>query len=214
MARGFIHRIVVGVLAGATLVATPAPAVAKPRDCKATRRDASTDPACDRAATSVVDAAASAEEARVAAARAKRLAERTDYQLLYIYPGRPTYDKLRSAELKGAIDQVDRAMTRLTELRANRVTIDEKAEFYQGKPLPPDLQPERGLVHCDGARVPGPGSGDRSHRRQVPPPGQAPGGAIGRCSAGFDGRVFGRRRGVGDALTRPGRAEASKITAD
>jgi hypothetical protein len=137
---------VIGVLASAALVVAAELAFAKAGDCNGPVRQgaARSDRDCDRATPTAADAAASAEASRSAAiaASAKRRAERADYQLLYIYPNEASYRKLRAADLEIVIGHLQQAMVRLDELRVKRKRLDEKAEFYKGKPLPPDLQLE------------------------------------------------------------------------
>jgi hypothetical protein len=144
VASGSWHRFVIGVLASATLVVAPV-ASSKARDCKGTARQGNSLSDCAATAATPAEAAASAEEATRAAdlaARAKRLAERTDYQLLYKYPDKATWGKLMVGELNVVSGHIEQAMARLNELRVKRKRLDQKAEFYKGKPLPADLQLE------------------------------------------------------------------------
>ncbi len=83
-----------------------------------------------------------AEPAAAASAAAKRRAERADYQLLYIYPDRETYLRLKGAEVDVVRGHLHQAGLRLNELVAKRKALIAKAEFYKGKALPADLQAE------------------------------------------------------------------------
>lgn len=145
MAQGSCHRLVIAVLASATLVVAPV-AASKARDCKGgAARQGSAQSDCAASAATPAEAAASAEEAARAAdlaARAKRLAERSDYQLLYKYPDKATWGKLMFKELTIVNGHLDQALARLNELRVKRKALAVKAEFYKGKPLPAPLQLE------------------------------------------------------------------------
>ncbi|MEO8312413.1 MAG: hypothetical protein ABI520_14680 [Caldimonas sp.] len=81
-------------------------------------------------------------------AAAKRRVERADYQLLYKYPDRETYLRLKRAEVDVVMGHLHQAGLRLNELVAQLKVLIEKAEFYKGKALPADLQAD---VDANGA---------------------------------------------------------------
>jgi hypothetical protein len=89
---------------------------------------------------SEVEADARAEQQAALLAERKRRARKADEQLLGIYPDVATYRNKRATELKAVNDRLLQAHARLRELLAARLVLDQKAEFYKGRPLPPDLQ--------------------------------------------------------------------------
>ena len=135
MAREFRQRFAIGVLTTAALFVASAPTLAK----------------SPFAATPAEAAASVEEQSRLAAsaATAKRRAERGDYQLLYMYPDEATFLKLRAADLEIVIGHLRQATARLNELLVKRERLNERAEFYKDKPLPPDLQLE--MHESDGS---------------------------------------------------------------
>lgn len=114
MASGSCRRLVLCIVAPAAFIVAAAPSRAADR-------------AADPAARAASEAAA------------LRRAERADYQLLTIYPDLATYSRLKAAEIDVVKGHLHQAGLRLSEFLAKRKLLNEKAEFYRGKPLPPGL---------------------------------------------------------------------------
>ena len=60
--------------------------------------------------------------------------------LRFKYPDEAAHDKARAADLDIVRERLRSIERRLAELAAERKRLDEEAEFYKGKPLPPLLQ--------------------------------------------------------------------------
>jgi len=69
-----------------------------------------------------------------------RQAERQDLDLIAKYPHEASHHKARAGDLDVVRRKLRSIESRLAELAAERKRLDEEAEFYTGKPLPPVLQ--------------------------------------------------------------------------
>ena len=69
-----------------------------------------------------------------------RMAERQDLDLLGKYVDEGAHRKARVADLEVVRERLRTLQSRLAALAAERKRLDEEAEFYKGKPLPPALQ--------------------------------------------------------------------------
>jgi hypothetical protein len=82
-----------------------------------------------------------AREKRLAAEKqAKAEAVRRDRVLLERYPDLAAHDKAREAALDDMRAANRQSMARVAELVRERKPLDEEAEFYKGKPMPPKLK--------------------------------------------------------------------------
>jgi hypothetical protein len=86
-------------------------------------------------------AAAEQRERRAAADRmARQEAVRRDRNLLARYPDEAAHTRARVSALDTVRSAMEASESRLRDLAADRKKLDQEAEFYKGKPLPPKLQ--------------------------------------------------------------------------
>jgi hypothetical protein len=86
-------------------------------------------------------AAAEQRERRAAADRmARQEAVRRDRNLLARYPDEAAHARARVSALDTVRTAMEASEGRLRELAADRKALDQEAEFYKNKPLPPKLQ--------------------------------------------------------------------------
>lgn len=78
------------------------------------------------------------EEAAVEAAR--RDAARHDRNLLARFPRQAAHDAARQAALDDIVKATEASQRRIKELAKEHKALDEEAEFYKGKALPPKLK--------------------------------------------------------------------------
>jgi hypothetical protein len=82
-----------------------------------------------------------AAERRAAAERlAKQENARRDRNLLARYPDEAAHQRARASALDTVRDAMQASEKRLAELAAERKTLDQEAEFYKGRALPPKLR--------------------------------------------------------------------------
>jgi len=139
------HRLLLLAVASIAIAAGPGPAVGKVHTCvdPTTKAVTKSDTECSFArGPTPSEAVASAEAARVAAIAAdvQLAAERADLQLLGRFRDEGIHRKAQIVELEGVIIHIRQAMERFGELKAQRKPLEDQAEFYKGKPLPPALQ--------------------------------------------------------------------------
>jgi len=86
-------------------------------------------------------AAAEVRERRAAAERlARQEAVRRDRNLLARYPDEAAHTRARVSALDTVRSAMEASESRLRELSDDRKKLDQEAEFYKGKALPPKLQ--------------------------------------------------------------------------
>ena len=86
-------------------------------------------------------AAAEQRERRAAADRlARQEAVRRDRNLLARYPDEAAHTRARVSALDTVRTAMEASESRLRELAADRKKLDQEAEFYKGRALPPKLQ--------------------------------------------------------------------------
>jgi len=128
-------RTVIGAAAAGALALAVTAAIAKPPDCTAGSD-------CPRFGLTPDEALAKAEadRARMIADDLFRTAQRADRQLLNKYPDEAARRRAKLEEVEIVLPKLRLARARLDELLAQRKHLDDEAEFYLGKPLPPALR--------------------------------------------------------------------------
>jgi hypothetical protein len=128
-------RTVIAALAGFALAFFDAGAIAKPPECTAGSN-------CPRFGLTPDEALAKAEAERASmiADDLFRTAQRADRQLLNKYADEAARQRAKLEEVEIVLPKLRLARARLDELLAQRKHLDDEAEFYLGKPLPPTLR--------------------------------------------------------------------------
>ncbi|HEX4234794.1 MAG TPA: hypothetical protein VH041_10845 [Caldimonas sp.] len=139
------RRRAAGVVAVVALASAGGAAFADDSDCAiaTARLRAQTVPVCTpvtRLSTAEVLACDAYVQLKTLVDDCRRVAVREDRRWLERYPDEATHRKAEAIELDSVIVKLRNPNERLGELRRQRRTLNEKAEFYKGKPLPRDLQ--------------------------------------------------------------------------
>jgi len=80
------------------------------------------------------------ERAKREALEARKDAIRYDRLLLQRYPDKETHDRARDSALEPWRRSIDSAHARMQELATQRKRLDDEAEFYRGRLVPPALR--------------------------------------------------------------------------
>jgi hypothetical protein len=111
------------------------------REQRVLRRDGSLDRVILPPLTPEQRAAKEARERRAAEDRRAQVeAVRRDRNLLQRYPDEAAHEKARQAALRSAQEATEMSQRRLAELAAERRPLEQEAEFYKGRALPPKLR--------------------------------------------------------------------------
>lgn len=136
---GFVFSCVAA--GGRTITADRPIAECMDREQRVLRRDGSLDRVMTPPLTAEQRAAKEARDRRAAEEkRAMAEAARRDRNLLQRFPDQAAHDKAREAALRSAQDATEASERRLAELAGERKPLQQEAEFYKGKALPPKLR--------------------------------------------------------------------------
>jgi hypothetical protein len=136
---GFVFTCVAA--GGRTLTADRPIAECMDREQRVLRPDGSLDRVMLPPLTAEQRAAKEARERRAAEEkRALAEAARRDRNLLQRFPDQAAHDKARESALRSAQEAMETSQRRLAELAAERKPLQQEAEFYKGKAMPPKLR--------------------------------------------------------------------------
>jgi hypothetical protein len=143
--RTSARRRVAGVVAAVVLASAGAAAFADDSDCAiaAARLRAQAVPVCTpvgRLSTGEVMACDAYAQLKTLVDDCRRVAVREDRRWLERYPDEAAHRRAEASELESVIVNLRIPNERLGDLLRQRKILNEKAEFYKGKPLPHDLR--------------------------------------------------------------------------
>jgi hypothetical protein len=139
------RRRAAGIGAVIALASAGGAALADDSDCAiaTARLRAQTVPVCTpvaRLSTAEVLACDAYVQLKTLVDDCRRVAVREDRRWLERFPNEDAHRKAEAIELEGVIVKLRIPNERLGELLRQRKTLNDKAEFYKGKPLPNELQ--------------------------------------------------------------------------